>query len=161
MSIISKLKGISDNPFIESIRTGVQKATSFNPVVDPIQKVRSLGLQPDYSTPQGMQDLAMSFGPIAIGSIGKNAGNALKNRMNKGVPGLEDLRSFSDFTDYVAGTSAFSKATDAEKFKYEGEVRELAAVYGLNPNVSNLKLAHKLGRFLDKHRYWERIKLNK
>lgn len=71
----------------------------------------------------------------------------------KATNGLEihphDLAEMSDFTDY-----AVRKFTPGiNKFVYEGNIREMAAHYGINPNQSNTKLATQFGRVLDKSNF--------
>lgn len=57
---------------------------------------------------------------------------------------VDDVREMSDFTDYTQ-----KKWKPGDKYQYEGNVRDMAGKYGINPNQTNVKLAKDFSKILD------------
>jgi hypothetical protein len=90
------------------------------------------------------EDLAMSFATgIGTGGMAGVTKAVPKGGMVKKIH-VEDMREMADFTDYTG-----KKWKPADKGAYEGNIRDMAEKYGINPNQTNAKLSNDFRKVLD------------
>lgn len=98
--------------------------------------------------PQAQNQVMMSIPILSMST--KGAGVAKRAIELSGIAKKihpEDLLEMADFTEYARNTKAFGTMKNPNY--YEGMIRDLAQHYGLNPEMSNKRLANQFTKVLD------------
>ncbi len=92
--------------------------------------------------PKAQQEMLMALPMLTVSTKGATVAKELAKRIHP-----EDILEMADFTQYARKQKALGKIPNP--YQYEANIREMAAHYGINPEMSNKKLANAFTKILD------------